>query len=352
MTSDRLRNVVRLGWDVGGAHVKLAAFGRDGRLVAMRILPCPVWKGADHLRDAIATLRAEFAPDVASAVTMTAEVADLWPDRRAGVVGTAGILIETLGGAPLALFAGPEGFVPAESAAAHADSIGSANWYATAAVLAHLLPGGILVDIGSTTSDLIPFEAGRVTARGFTDAERLANGELVYAGAARTPVMALATDAPFAGRWLPLMAEHYATSADIYRLTGDLAEGADLHPSADGGPKTIEASARRLLRMVGQDFAPPVLPAAKALARYFAEEQLNRLRRAFDAVASVQENGVEMIVGAGVGRFLAARLAERRDIAYLDLANVLTDDEALASEAADCAPAVAVGLLAAALTDA
>ncbi|MDQ0509778.1 hydantoinase/oxoprolinase family protein [Ancylobacter amanitiformis] len=351
MTSETLRNVVRLGWDVGGAHVKLAAFGRDGRLKAVRIAPCPVWKGATHLREAIRTLRAEFPGDAASAVTMTAEVADLWPDRRAGVVGTAAILIEELGTAPLALFAGPEGFVPATEAAAHADTIGSANWYATAAVLAHLLPGGVLIDIGSTTSDIIPFSASRVAARGFSDAERLANNELIYAGVVRTPVMALADAAPWGGRWLPLMAEHYATTADVHRLTGELAEASDLHPSADGGPKSAEASARRLLRMVGQDFAPQVLPAARALARYFAEEQRHRLSRAFDCVASAGPEETDLIVGAGVGRFLAARLAERRNLAYLDLAQVLTDDENLAREAADCAPAVAVGLLAAALTE-
>lgn len=352
MTADALRHIVRLGWDVGGAHVKLAAFGRDGRLKAVRIAPCPVWKGADQLRQAIRELGGEFPADAASAVTMTAEVADLWPDRRTGVIGTAAILIEELGAAPLALFAGPEGFVPATEAAAHADMIGSANWYATAAVLAHLLPDGVLIDIGSTTTDLIPFAASRVVARGFTDAERLAHSELLYAGVARTPVMALAELAPFGGRWLPLMAEHYATTADVHRLIGDLAEGADLHPSADGGPKTEVASARRLLRMVGQDFALPALPAARGLARYFAEEQINRLRRAFDCVASAQPQEVGLIVGAGVGRFLAARLAERRGLAYLDLAQVLTDDESLSHAAADCAPAVAVGLLAAALTEA
>lgn len=330
--------------------MKLAAFGIEGGLKAVRIAPCPVWKGADHLREAIRTLRAEFPPEASSAVTMTAEVADLWPDRRSGVVGTVAILMEELAGAPLALFAGPEGFVEAEQAVAHADAIGSANWYATAAVLAHLLPGGLLVDIGSTTSDLIPFSAGRVTARGFTDAERLAGNELIYTGAARTPVMALAPEAPFGGRWLPLMAEHYATSADIYRLTGELPEGADLHPSADGGPKTEEASARRLLRMVGQDYAPGSLAPARALARHLSEAQLYRLSRAVDCVASAQNEEIDMIVGAGVGRFLAAKLAERRDATYLDLANVLTDDEALSGAAADCAPAVAVGLLAAALT--
>ncbi|MCS0501123.1 hydantoinase/oxoprolinase family protein [Ancylobacter mangrovi] len=345
-------SIARLAWDIGGAHVKLAAFGRDGRLKAVRIAACPVWKGAEHLHEALRTLRAEFPPGIPSAATMTAELADLWPDRHAGVVGTAAILIEELAGAPLALFAGPEGFVPAEEAAAHAATIASANWYATAAVLAHLLPEGILLDIGSTTADLIPFGSGRVAARGFSDAERLASNELIYSGAVRTPVMALATEAPFGGRWVPMMAELYATSADIHRLTGDLPEAADLHPSADGGPKTAEASARRLLRMVGEDLTPSNLGAARALARHLAEAQLHRLSRALDCVASGMESEPGLLVGAGVGRFLAARLAERRAMAYLDLADVLTDDAALSSDAADCAPAVAVGLLAAALTPA
>lgn len=347
-----MKNISRLGWDIGGAHVKLAAFGQDGRLKAVRIAPCPVWKGEDQLVAALRDLRAEFEPDVPSAVTMTAEGADLWPDRRSGVIATSALLMRELGGAPLALFAGPEGFVTPDRAAVHADAIGSANWYASAAVLSHLLPGGILLDIGSTTADLIPFGSGRVAARGFSDAERLANNELIYTGVARTPVMALAAQAPFNGRWLPLMAEHYATTADIYRLTGELPEGADLHPSADGGPKTEEASARRLLRMVGYDLSPATRAKAKALARHLAEAQMARLGSALDCVASGLEVEPDLIVGAGVGRFIAARLADRRNVAYLDLADVLTDDASLSRQAADCAPAVAVGLLAAALSPA
>ncbi|HSI42304.1 MAG TPA: hydantoinase/oxoprolinase family protein [Xanthobacteraceae bacterium] len=345
-----MSDVVRLGWDVGGAHVKLAAFGADGRLKAVRIAPCPVWKGEDQLAATVRDLRAAFPAEAASAVTMTAEGADLWPDRRAGVIGTTAVLMRELAGAPLALFAGPDGFVAPEAAAGHTETIGSANWYATAAVLAHLLPGGVLLDIGSTTADLIPFSGGRVTARGFTDAERLASNELIYTGAARTPVMALARMAPFGGRWLPLMAEHYATTADVHRLTGELSEAADLHPSADGGPKTMEASARRLLRMVGHDLTGETRPQADRLARYFAEVQTHGLHAALDCVASGLGEDIGLVVGAGIGRFLARRLAERRGVDYLDLASVLTDDPALAEAAADCAPAVAVGLLSAALS--
>jgi probable H4MPT-linked C1 transfer pathway protein len=343
-------DVARLGWDVGGAHVKVAAFGADGRLKTVRVLPCPVWRGAEHLTAALKVMRGEFPPNVPSAVTMTAELADLWPDRPAGVVGTTALLMRELGASQLVLFAGPEGFVRPEEAGAHTATIASANWYATAAVLAHLIPAGLLVDIGSTTADLIPFRDGRVGARGFSDAERLANNELIYTGAARTPVMALARAAPFNGRWLPLMAELYATTADVHRLTGDLPEKADLHPAADNGPKTVEASARRLLRMVGQDLTAGFEPKAVALARHFAGVQLHQLDGALDCVISGLDEPPELIVGAGVGRFIARKLAERRGMTFLDLADVLTDDPALSSDAADCAPAVAVGLLSAALS--
>ncbi|MBS7541975.1 hydantoinase/oxoprolinase family protein [Ancylobacter oerskovii] len=344
-----MTTITRLGWDIGGAHVKLAAFGEDGRLAAVRIAPCPVWKGAHHLAEAVRRLRAEFPASATSAVTMTAEGADLWPDRHAGVVGTAAVLIEELGSAPLALFAGPEGFVPAEQAAAHSATIGSANWYATAAVLAHLLPAGVLVDIGSTTADLIAFGEGRVAARGFSDAERLGHGELLYTGIVRTPVMALAERVPFAGRLVPLMAELYATSADIYHVLDLLPDEADLHPAADGGEKTAEASARRLLRMVGEDLTAANRGRARRLAYHLGQQQLHRLATALDTVASAQEEDVGLVVGAGIGRFLSRQLAERRGAAYLDLADVLTDDASLAGPAADCAPAVAVGLLSAAL---
>jgi probable H4MPT-linked C1 transfer pathway protein len=350
VSADTANPVARLGWDVGGAHVKVAAFGADGRLKSVRMLPCPVWRGAEHLTAALKVLRGEFPAGAPSAVTMTAELADLWPDRPAGVIGTTMLLMQELGSSPLVLFAGPEGFVKPEEAGAHTDTIASANWYATSAVLAHLIPSGILVDIGSTTSDLIPFRDGRVGARGFSDAERLANNELIYTGAVRTAVMAVARAAPFNGRWVPLMAEFYAAMADVHRLTGELPEKADLHPTADNGPKTIEASARRLLRMVGQDLTREGEAKAIALARHFAEAQLHQLDRALDCVISGLDHGPELIVGAGVGRFIARKLAERRGVSFLDLADVLTDDPALSSDAADCAPAVAVGLLSAALS--
>ena len=55
-----------------------------------------------------------------------------------------------------------------------------------------------------------------------TDAARLATGELVYHGVVRTPLCALAARVPFRGSAVSVMNEFFATTADVYRLTGEL----------------------------------------------------------------------------------------------------------------------------------
>lgn len=331
-----------LGWDVGGAHLKRAVLAPDGTLLSVEMAACPLWQGLDKLDAAMAALSPATGRSV---VTMTGELTDLWRDRAAGVAGLSQALAERLGADTL-IYAGRAGFVPAADAPAHAADVASANWHATAAALARLCGDGVLVDIGSTTTDIIKFAGIQISFAGYSDAERMETGELVYSGAARTPVMALTATLPFRGRQVPLMAEYFATTADIHRLTGDLPEGADLHPAADGGEKTREASARRLLRMVGRDLGPCTLAEAEALAAFAAEVQLHRLHGALAQVLSTGGVAVEApLIGAGVGRFLVRRLAARAGRPYRDAGDMLAGNPALAAAAADCAPAVAVARL-------
>jgi uncharacterized hydantoinase/oxoprolinase family protein len=80
-----------------------------------------------------------------------------------------------------------------------------------------------MIDIGSTTTDIIPLDKGRVAVRGRTDTERLRTGELVYAGIRRTPLCALATELPLGqGPPIGLAAELFATSLDVFLTLGDL----------------------------------------------------------------------------------------------------------------------------------
>jgi len=144
----------------------------------------------------------------------------------------------------------------------------------SAALVARRRKSALFIDLGSTTTDIVPVAGGEIVARGYTDAERLAAGELVYTGLVRGFVMATAQRAPFGGVWTPLINENFATMADVHRVLGTLPDGVDQMASADGRAKTAEASRARLARMVGRDAADANAASWRALAAWFAEMQL------------------------------------------------------------------------------
>lgn len=354
MTTD----TVLIGWDVGGAHVKASCW-RAGRLVGVRQWACPLWQGLSHL-DAVLDAAAQAwgpLPAARHAVTMSGEMTDLFAHREDGVRQIAAHL-QARCGERLRLYAGAHGWVSADDTTAHWPAIASANWRATAACAAQRLGqghAGLLVDIGSTTTDLIALQDGAVHSLGNTDADRLVSGELVYHGVVRTPLCAVASRIPFEGRSHRVMNEFFATSADVYRLLGQLDPAHDLYPAADNGSRDAEGSCRRLARMIGLDGrdAPP--EAWRAMAQAWAEAQLAEIEAAAQEVIAVTGLADEApIISAGCGDFLAAQLAQRlgrpcRRFAELLLGPV--GDAALTAWVQVGAPSVAVGALALASAD-
>jgi (4-(4-[2-(gamma-L-glutamylamino)ethyl]phenoxymethyl)furan-2-yl)methanamine synthase len=339
-----------LGWDLGGAHIKAVKLVAPGRVGAVVEVACALWKGRDHLDEAIdRVLGLVGDPPPRHAVTMTGELTDLFDDRASGVESLIGAMRRLLPDDRLLIYAGPDGFLEPSAAVRAALRVASANWHATAGLLAARLPAGLLVDLGSTTTDFVPFANGRVHARGYSDHERLVQGELLYTGAVRTPLMSLARQIPFGGAWVSLMAEHFATTADVYRLTGELPSHADLHPSADGRAKTWAASARRVARMVGMDVAAADPSSWRRLAGFLAETQLRTLVDACERILSRGElPDAAPLVGAGVGCFLVKRLAQRLSRPYLPFEGFFEPLAVAGAGVGDCAPAAAVASLAAA----
>jgi (4-(4-[2-(gamma-L-glutamylamino)ethyl]phenoxymethyl)furan-2-yl)methanamine synthase len=228
----------------------------------------------------------------------------------------------------------------------HLGSIASANWHASASFLAASFGDGLFVDIGSTTSDLITLHQGRPASRGYTDAERLQSEEMVYTGVVRTPVMAVARHLPFAGEWQRLAAEHFATMADVYRLSGELPEEYDMSDTADGAGKTEEDSARRLARMVGRDMSDAPMHQWRLLARAARSRQVYALQTAIERHLSRGLLAVDApLIGAGAGRFLVRELAQTLHRPYVDAENCISGEDDVAAWAGTCLPAYAVALL-------
>ena len=337
-----------LGWDLGGAHLKAARVGESGRVDRVVQRPCPLWQGMPHFFAALDEVLEATGSASRHAVTMTGEMVDLFKTRGEGVSTLAAAMRDRLPGADLRFFAGRDGWLDAAGATRSPVRVASANWMASAALVADRLEDGLLVDIGSTTTDLVPVSGGAVRAVGSDDASRLVAGELVYTGVVRTPLMAVADRVPFQGQSIPLVAEYFATTADIHRLLGTLPEAADQYPAADGGPKTVEASARRLARMIGRDLDSAPLGEWRALAQSLAGAQRRRIDEGCGTVIARSGLSPESpLIAAGVGRFLIPGLAAAVGRPVVEFGSLIPAEPAVQSLVADCAPAAAVAWLAA-----
>jgi len=343
-----------LGWDVGGAHLKAVLIeSESGHVKVLQViqLPCPLWRGVDTLVEAVqnilSQLQAQFhiVPHH-HAVTMTGELADIFADRNSGVLEIADIMSQLLPGR-VRFYAGKSGFVAIADVAFNTSHIASANWHASASLVARESGQGLFVDIGSTTSDLALFANHVPQVRGYSDAERMRYEELVYTGVVRTPLMAIASRISFDGEWVTLAAEHFATTADIYRLTGELDAAADLADTADGKGKSIEESARRLARMIGHDAGDAGILQWICLAQALRHSQLHLLLQAASRALSRQLVKPDApLVGAGAGSFLVHHLANQLQRPYVDASSLIRgNDDALRAAAAVCLPAYAVAVL-------
>jgi probable H4MPT-linked C1 transfer pathway protein len=335
-----------IGWDIGGAHVK-AARAENGRLVAVAQRACAPHLGLGHLEAPIREMAAELGPAARHHVTMTAELSDAFEDRAQGVVSVAAIAAREIGATDIFFYAGARGLVSRADVVGAAQAIASANWRASAELVARQFDPALFIDIGSTTTDLVPIQGGRVAAIGENDFERMRGGELAYAGFSRGAPQAYANRAPVGGLWTPLVNEAFASMADVRRVLGDLLEGecaADLSPTADGRAKTVAASRARLARLVGLDSLGDA--EAVALAAHFAREQMRAIE---DQLALIASRGAlksgAVVVGAGVGRILAQRLAQAQGFDYRDFAELIPAPDALREAAANCAPATALALI-------
>jgi probable H4MPT-linked C1 transfer pathway protein len=191
--------------------------------------------------------------------------------------------------------------------------VAAANWLALANLAARLIPEarGLLIDIGTTTTDLIPLDHGAVAARGRSDTERLQTGELVYAGVRRTPICALATELPLRGIATGLAAEIFASTLDVYLTLGEIEANPSDLSTADGRPATVEAARDRLARMVAADRFGFSEEDAIAFAQAADRCLINRLVLAAELATGPTTGRPDAVVVAGSGEFLARRLAPR-----------------------------------------
>ncbi len=266
--------------DIGGANTKAASL--EGEALRTVSRPFEVWRDREALAAVLRDVAAEVSagPTDGVAITMTAELSDAFRTKREGVAFVLDAAEEAFGDRPLSVLTTGGELVSVAAARARPWDVAAANWVATALAVAQALPDALLIDVGSTTADIVPIADGRVAATGQDDLHRLLAGELVYTGVLRTNLAAIAPRVPVPGGWCPVSSEYFAISADVHLVLGHLAPEAYDCPTPDGRPASAAFARERIARLVCSDVEQLEEATIDAIAAFLHAEQLRQLEEA------------------------------------------------------------------------
>ncbi len=297
-----------LGLDIGGANLKAA----HAQGVA-RTLPFALWKEPERLAEKLRELLAMLPAATVLAVTMTGELCDCFAGKEEGVRAILEAVEAIAEGREVLVWTTRSCFVDLAQARQRPLEVAAANWLALACCAAEMIEDqpGLLIDVGSTTTDIVPLDAGRPQPHGISDPERLRTRELVYCGVRRTPLCALLG--------LSAATEWFATTLDVYVTLGLIAEDAEERGTADGRPATREAAHARLAHMLCADARTCGRDETRTLAERVMQVHVDGLVAAVDHVMGRMKQPPRTAILSGSGAFLAERvLRSSRAFAQLE----------------------------------
>jgi len=315
-----------VGWDVGGANTKAAWLAYErGEAQALRTAsrPYEIWRERERLLPLLQEVLAQATSELpqAMALTMTAELADVFRSKREGVLFVLDSIAAAFPDCPIYALSLAGEFVPLAEARTRPLDFAAANWLATALFLARQYPNCLLADVGSTTTDIIPLLNGRVAGLGRTDLDRLLSGELVYTGVLRTHLATIVHRVPVRGRLCPVSAEYFAISGDVHLILGHIQPADYTCPTPDGRPPTAEYARERLARLVCADLELLNPAEVEEMAYYIHHQQLRQIEEAMHQVLSRLAGRRDLsLVAMGSGAFLAAEAGRRLGLKVLNLA--------------------------------
>ena len=281
-----------IGIDVGGANLKVF----ENNSVAIHY--CPMWQKAP-LTEILEPYCGKKA-----AVVMSGELADGFSDKAEGIR----FIVESVKKAiPNSLFYGTDG----KFHEGPVSSLAAANWLASADFLRERYPGQVLVDFGSTTTDIIPLNFFE-SLKGMTDLDRLRKGYLVYTGTLRSTVPSLLRSVVVNGYDTLVSSEYFAQSADAHLVLGNIDEGDYTVPTPDGAEVSYYASLQRLSRVICSDLEEIGEPGALEIAEAFFNEQMNLIEKQVERVMG--ETGSKGIIAAGIGSHIISGIFDCPDL--------------------------------------
>ncbi|UCC58890.1 MAG: H4MPT-linked C1 transfer pathway protein [Candidatus Bathyarchaeum sp.] len=341
-----------LGLDIGGVNTKATFLKtQEGMIKEQRtaIEHFPIWKmGKEKLPQVLEKLKKKLVDSTSLdgvGVTMTAELSDAYWTKKEGVNHILDCAASVFNGVPIFVLSVEAELLSLGDARKEPLKVASANWAATGWMVSQIIKSCLVVDVGSTTTSIIPVINGKIAAEGRTDLEKLQNGELVYSGALRTNVATITDGVPLRGGIVRLSSELFAQSADVHLLLDNIGEEEYTAETCDGRGKTKREAMARLARVVCADIEMLNEQEIMGMAQFVYERQVEQitdgLKQVYERIQPLLLQEKIPVVVTGLGRnFLARKAAEKAGFK-----EIIDMSEMLGAEASVVSPSVGVALM-------
>jgi hypothetical protein len=293
-----------------------------------------VWKAPEKLVGVLSALKEKVSGNAmvdGVGLTLTAELSDAYQTKREGVHHILACVEKAFAGLPIFVLDVDAKLRSVDAARAEPLGVAAANWAATGWLVAQVVETCVVVDVGSTSTSIIPVVDGGVAAAGKTDLEKLMVGELVYTGSLRTNVAAIVSSVPLRGGVVRVAAELFAQSGDVHLVLGNITEEEYTTETADRRGKTRGEALARLARVVCADTEMLCEEEIVQIAQHVRDKQVERvadgLKQVYSRVKSLTSGEVPVVV-TGMGETFLAEAAARKlcAVEVLDLEKLCLGD--------------------------
>ncbi|MHA1144788.1 MAG: hydantoinase/oxoprolinase family protein [Candidatus Helarchaeota archaeon] len=339
-----------MGWDVGGVNIKATLLSTtvEGIKAKNSLNFYPFWTSdLSKLGNILKAIHDDLNPShdlVPMAITITAELSDAFQTKREGLSLIISCFKRTFPKHPLYFLNIRGEFIPANKIQKEDIlQFAATNWIATALIVGEKYPNSLLIDIGSTTTDIIPIMDGRPATRGLSDLDRLISRELIYTGVLRATIPSILHELTIRGQKCLISFEKFALVADVHLTLGHIGKKQYTCNTADERGKSREEALARLARIVCADIE--MLPEDEiiSIATQIYEAQVQIVKNGIKNV--IQENSALVwketpVIIAGLGKFLA-----REALNLLDIKNIIDIDFMIGAGNSIIAPASCIAQL-------
>ncbi|HIP15598.1 MAG TPA: hypothetical protein EYG87_02165 [Methanothermococcus okinawensis] len=284
-----------LGIDIGGANTKITEL--EEKYYKIHHIYFPMWKKHKKLTELLRVYNSGNVEKVG--IVMTAELVDAYRSKREGVEDILNSVERAFPDKDIYVFDVDGNFLEIDVAKKKYIKVSASNWTATAYfVIKDICDNCILVDMGSTTTDIIPIKDGEILAEE-TDLKRLMNNQLVYVGALRTPLSFLTNTVVFRGFKTNVSSEYFSITGDVNLILNKINPEDYTCDTPDGVPVDRKSCMRRVARVLCSDLEEINEEEILDISLQFYRKLLNMVRSNLDRVSERYEIRDVVITGLG-----------------------------------------------------